>query len=124
MDNLFGEVNLKMAYYFSASFAPTFHGRKSRVFKQLAAFVECVVERPVLPFVKDRFGHHQFFSSNHVKPAIDTEYLAGDVTGRFRSKKQDQRGNLFRLSQPFHGNKINDRAENLSGEFVLTHLFN
>src|SRR6185503_11237546 len=78
MDNLFGKVNLEVANHFPASFAPTLHGRESGVFKQLAAFVECVVERSVPPFVKDRFSHHEFFSPDHVETAVDTEYLAGD----------------------------------------------
>ena len=57
MNNLFREIDLKVAHYFPAPFPPTLDARKSRVFEQLAAFVECIVKRSILPFVKDEFSH-------------------------------------------------------------------
>ena len=57
VNNLFRKVNLKVTDYFSATLAPAFHRGESRIFKQLPAFVDCVVKGSVPPFVKDRFLH-------------------------------------------------------------------
>ena len=63
MNDLFGKGDLEMTDNFFAAITPALHGWKTRVFKQLAAFIDRIVERSVLPFVKDWFGHYRTLDS-------------------------------------------------------------
>ncbi len=67
MDNLFGEVHLEVADYFSATLAPALHCRKRGVLEEFAAFIERIIERSIPPFVKDWFSHYQKSQINNLR---------------------------------------------------------